>query len=200
MNTSRLKFPKAISGLLLTLLLAACGGDSPESLITSSKAYLTKNDTKAAVIQLKNALQQNPKLAEARFLLGSALLESGDIAGAEVELRKALELKHPADEVVPVLARTLLAGGKAKKLLEEFGKTKLAAGEPLAALNISLAAANASLGNRDTARELLAEALATKPDYLPARLADIRETAANKDLPGARSKIDTLLLKNPNNA
>lgn len=200
MKTSRPKFPKAISGLLLTLLLAACGGDSPESLITSSKAYLTKNDTKAAVIQLKNALQQNPKLAEARFLLGSALLESGDIAGAEVELRKALELKHPADEVVPVLARTLLAGGKAKKLLEEFGKTKLAAGEPLAALNISLAAANASLGNRDTARELLAEALATKPDYLPARLADIRETAANKDLPGARSKIDTLLLKNPNNA
>lgn len=67
MKTSRPKFPKAISGLLLTLLLAACGGDSPESLITSSKAYLTKNDTKAAVIQLKNALQQNPKLAEARF-------------------------------------------------------------------------------------------------------------------------------------
>lgn len=200
MKTSRPKLPKAISGLLLTLLLAACGGDSPESLITSSKAYLAKNDTKAAVIQLKNALQQNPKLAEARFLLGSALFESGDLAGAEVELRKALELKHPADEVVPVLARTLLAGGKAKKLLEEFGKTKLAPGEPLAALSISLAAANTSLGNRDTARELLTEALATKPDYLPALLADIRETAANKDLPGARSKIDALLLKNPNNA
>ena len=199
MKTSRPKFPKAISGLLLTLLLAACGGDSPDSLITSSKAYLAKNDTKAAVIQLKNALQQNPKLAEARFLLGSALLESGDIAGAEVELRKALELKHPADEVVPVLARTLLAGGKAKKLLEEFGNTKLAPGEPLAALNTSLAAANASIGNRDVTKQLLAEALATKPDYIPALLADIRETVANKDLHGARAKIDSLLLKNPGN-
>ena len=199
MKISRPKFPKAIPALLLTLLLAACGGDSPESLIASSKAYLAKNDTKAAVIQLKNALQQNPKLPEARFLLGSALLDSGDIAGAEVELRKALELKHPADEVVPLLARTLLAGGKAKKMLDEFGKTKLTAGEPLAALNTILATAHASLGNRDVAKELLAEALATQPDYVPARLADIRETAANKDLTGARSKIDALLSKNPNN-
>lgn len=200
MNSSPPKFPKAISTLLLTLLLASCGGDSPESLIASSKAYLAKNDTKAAVIQLKNALQKNPKLAEARFLLGSALLESGDIAGAEVELRKALELKHPADEVVPLLARTLLAGGNAKKLLDEFGKTKLTAGKPLAALNTSLAAANAALGHRDVAKALLAEALATQPDYVPALLADIRETAANNDLSGARSKTDALLLKNPSNS
>ncbi len=199
MKTSRPKFNKAISALFLTLLLAACGGESPESLIASSKAYMAKNDTKAAVIQLKNALQQNPTLAEARFLLGSALLETGDIAGAEVELRKALELKHPADEVVPLLARTLLAGGKAKKLLEEFGKTKLTAGEPLAAMNTTLAAANASLGKREVAKELLAEALATQPDYVPARLADIREAASSQDLTGARSKIDTLLLKHPSN-
>lgn len=199
MQTSHQTLPKNISALVLSLILTSCGGESTENLIASSKAYLAKSDTKAAVIQLKNALQQNPKLGEARFLLGSALLDSGDIAGAEVELRKALELKHPADQVVPVLARTLLVGGKAKKLLEEFGKTKLAGGEPLAALNTSLATANASLGNLNAAKELLAEALATQPDYLPALLADIRETAANKDLLGARSKIDALLLKNPSN-
>lgn len=127
MQTSHQTLPKSISALVLSLILTSCGGES-ENLIASSKAYLAKSDTKAAVIQLKNALQQNPKLGEARFLLGSALLDSGDIAGAEVELRKALELKHPADQVVPVLARTLLVGGKAKKLLEEFGKTKLAGG------------------------------------------------------------------------
>lgn len=66
-------------------------------------------------------------------------------------------------------------------------------------MNTSLATANASLGNLNAAKELLAEALATQPDYLPALLADIRETAANKDLLGARSKIDALLLKNPSN-
>ena len=197
MKFSHPKLPKAISCLLLTLLLSACGGDSTESLIASSKDYLAKNDTKAAVIQLKNALQQNPKLAEARFLLGSALLESGDVAGAEVELRKALELKQSPDTAVPVLARAMLASGHAKKLVEEFGNTKLTSGEPLAALNTTLSAANASLGNRDRSKELLAQALAAQPDYLPAVLADIRETAANKDLPGARAKIDALLQKYP---
>jgi len=199
MKPSSNTLPKAISALMLSLLLAACGGDSQESLLASSKAYLSKSDTKAAVIQLKNALQQNPNLAAARLLLGSALLESGDIAGAELELRKALDLKHPADEVLPILARTLLAAGKAQKLLEEFGKTKLTAGEPRAALDTSLAAANASLGNGDAAKELLAEALANQPDYFPARLADIRQTVASKDLPGAQTKIDALLLKYPSN-
>jgi len=199
MKTSRHQFPKAISTLLLTLLLAACSGDSPESLIASSKDFLAKNDAKSAVIQLKNAIQQNPKLAEARFLLGSALLENGDIAGAEVELRKALELKHPADEALPLLARALLAGGQAKKLVEEFGKIKLSAGEPLAAMNTYLAAAHSALGNREISQGLLAEALATKPDYVPALLADIRQTATNKDMPSATSKIDALLAKHPNN-
>jgi cellulose synthase operon protein C len=194
------KFHKSISALLLTLLIASCGGDSPETLISSSKEYLAKNDTKAAVIQLKNALQKNPNFAEARFLLGSALLESGDMAGAEVELRKALELKHPTDTVIPVLANAMLASGQAKKLVEEFGKTKLSAGEPLAALNTALASANALLGNRDAAKKLLAEALATKSDYVPALLSDVRESVVNKDISGARSKIDALLAKYPNNA
>lgn len=199
MKKSHSLFPTVISTALLTLMLGACGGDSAESLIASSRDYLAKNDSKAAVIQLKNALQKNPNLAEARFLLGSALLESGDIAGAEVELRKALELKHPADSTVPLLARAMLAGGQAKKLVDEFGKTKLSAGEPLAALNTSLSAAYAALGKRDQARELITEALAADPNHVPARLADIRFAVANKDQAGARSKLDALLAKHPSN-
>lgn len=199
MKKSRSLFPTIISTTLLTMMLGACGGDSPENLILSSKDYLAKNDSKAAVIQLKNALQKNPNLGEARFLLGSALLESGDIGGAEVELRKALELKYSPDAAVPLLARAMLAGGKAQKLADEFGKTKLTRGEPLASLNTTLSTAYASLGKRDVARDLLAEALAVSPEYVPARLAEIRETTSNKDIAGARSKLNALLTQTPNN-
>ncbi len=199
MKMSRSIFPTVILIALLTLMLGACSGDSTEKLIASSRDYLAKKDTKAAVIQLKNALQKNPNLAEARFLLGSALLESGDVAGAEVELRKALELKYSADATVPTLARAMLAGGQAKKLVDEFGKTKLSTGESLAALNTTLGSAYTALGKPEVAKELLAEALTVQPDYVPARLADIRQTVANKDIAGARSKLGALLTQHPSN-
>ena len=54
-------------------------GDNPDALLSSAKDYLAKNDRKAAVIQLKNALEKRPDFAEARFLLGQTLLGAGDI-------------------------------------------------------------------------------------------------------------------------
>lgn len=200
MKTSRPSFPHTVSALLLALLLGACGGESPEALISSSKEFLAKKDNKAAVIQLKNALKQNPNIAEARFLLGSALLESGDLAGAELELRKALELKHPADAVVPQLARAMLSLGQAKKMVDELGSITLSSNVAQASLNTSLSSAYAALGKEDDARRLLADALTANPDYEPARLADIRETIAQQDIPGAKAKIDAVLAKNSNSA
>jgi len=199
MKISRSVVSKSVSTLLIALILGACGGDSPESLIASSKDYLAKNDSKAAVIQLKNALQQNPNLAEARFLLGTALLDGGDITGAELELRKALELKYSPDAVVPLLANVMLAKGQAKKLIDDFGGVTLSPGEPLAALNTTLSVAYASLGRLDIAKQRLDAALATKPDYAPAQLADIRQRLAARDVASARSKIDALLSQNPAN-
>lgn len=200
MKMSRQNLPNKLSALLLALMLGACGGESTDGLIASSKEYLAKRDTKAAVIQLKNALQQNPKLAEARFLLGTALSDSGDQAGAELELRKALELKHPADIVIPALARTMLNLGQAKKLVDEFGNTTLTSAESQAALKTSLSAAYANLGKPDEAKKLLAEALVAHPDYEPARLADIRETIAQQDIQGAKGKIDALIAQHPTSA
>jgi len=50
---------------------------------------LAKNDRAAAVVHLRSALQKNPDLGEARFLLGQALFDAGDGLAAEKELRKA---------------------------------------------------------------------------------------------------------------
>src|SRR4029079_6040730 len=81
----------ATLALLAAAFLIGCAPDNPEALIASAKEYLAKNDRNAAVIQLKNALQKNPDLAEARFLLGKALLENGDVAGADKALDNATE-------------------------------------------------------------------------------------------------------------
>ena len=123
----------------LASLLPACADDSEAQLIASARSYLAKNDTKAAVIQLKNALQQQPSSAEARFLLGQALLESGDPAGAEVELRRAMDLKYDAARVTPLLARALLRQGEFDKLTQQFASTELSDAKAMGTLQLALA-------------------------------------------------------------
>ena len=188
-----------ISAAFLATMAGGCGGENPESLVASGKSFLAKNDNKAAIIQLKNALQINPNLGEGRFLLGKALLENGDFAGAEVELRKALDLKYTADQTIPLLAQALLATGKAKKVSDEFANTELPAGEPQANLKTTLSAAYAAQGNREAAQAALSAALATKPDYPPAQLANARFKASNRDLDAAQSILDSVLTNNPKN-
>lgn len=187
----------AISTVLLAAFIGGCGGDSPEALIASGKDFLGKNDSKAAVIQLKNALQKNPELGEARFLLGKALLDSGDVAGAEVELRKAFDLKYASDQSIPLLAQALLATGKAKKVTDEFAKVEFPTAEPLANLKTTLSIAYAAQGNREAAQKALDEALSAKPDYAPAQLANARIKAGSRNFAEAQAIVDGVLAKNP---
>jgi putative PEP-CTERM system TPR-repeat lipoprotein len=182
--------------LLVALLLAACS-EKPEAMIISAKEYLAKNDSKAAVIQIKNALQSDPNLPEARFLLGSALLDSGDPVGAETELRKALDLKHPQDAVVPPLAKAMLAQGQAKKLTEEFAKIDLTQPQAKASLQMSLASAYAMQSKPDLAQTALNAALLAEPGYAPALIAQARQKAGQGDIDGALAMTDEVIAKSP---
>ncbi len=185
-------------GLLVALAVASCGGEKPDAMLASARDYLAKNDPKAAVIQLKNALQKNPDLAEGRLLLGQALLRTGDAVGAETELRKALALQHPKEAVVPVLAQALMAQRQAKKLVDEFGSTELSQPAAQATLKTSLASAHAAMGKPALAEEALKAALAADPAYGPAVLQQAKAKANQKDYDGAFAVVDSILAKTPN--
>ena len=158
MSSSKRKFPTKLSALLIFLLLAACG-DKPDALLLSAKEYLAKNDNKAAVIQIKNVLQSNPDLPEARYLLGKALLDGGDPVGAETEFRKALDLKYTQDAVLPSLAHAILEQGNAKKLSDEFASIELQQPQAKASLLMSISAAYAMQGKTALSQSALAAAL-----------------------------------------
>jgi len=187
----------ALSALLATLILVGCGGETSESLLSSAKDYMAKNDNKAAVIQLKNALQSNPNLGEARFLLGKALLSSGDPTAAAVELRKANELKYPADQVTPLLARSQLMLGQSKKIIEDFAKVQLTSPESRADLQTTLAQAYLMTGKLEAAQAAYDAALAAVPDYGPAITGQARIKAGTRDLPGALALLGPVLEKSP---
>lgn len=196
MRTGPTFFATAAAAVLAAALLAGCA-DKPEAMVASAKEYLAKNDRNAAIIQLKNALQKNPDLAEARFLLGTASLEAGDIASAEKELRRATELGYPTEQVAPALARALVAKGEYKKVVDDFAKTDIASAEGKATLQTSLGDAWLALGKTDAARAAYAAALVAVPGYAPAQLAEARLKAGAGDLAGGMAQVDAALAKSP---
>lgn len=194
--------PRAVFSIfVLSLLLIACS-EKPETLLLSAKGYMAQHDSKAAIIQIKNALQINPNLPEARFLLGSALLEAGDGGGAEAELRKAMELKHPQDAVFPQLAKALLAQGQSRKLTDEFSHTALGDPSAQANLQLSLASAYADQGQTDQAHASVNAALQAAPEYPPALLERARQMIANQGIKGdmeeALALVNEVLGRTPN--
>ncbi|HSO44601.1 MAG TPA: tetratricopeptide repeat protein, partial [Rhodoferax sp.] len=181
---------------LLVALLLGCS-EKPEAMLSSAKDYLAKNDSKAAVIQIKNALQSNPNLPEARFMLGTALLNSGDPVGAETELRKALELNYSPDLVMPQLASAMLAQGQAKKLTDELGQVTLGDAGAKASLQTSLAVAYSQQGRAEPSEAALRAALAADPGYVPALLVQARQQAARRDFDGALASAEEAIAKSP---
>ena len=106
----------AAVAIACALALAGCGKDSSTSLISSGTELLAKKEPGSAVIQFKAALQKDPSSAQARYLLGKALLEAGDPSGATLELSKAMDAQYDQTLVLPVLARAMLLSGGARKL------------------------------------------------------------------------------------
>lgn len=178
---------------LCVVLLAACGGDSPDALVKSAKDYLTKGDSNAAVIQLRNALQKAPDNAEARYLLGVTLTGRRDPASGVKELRKALQLGYPADQTLPALAGALLDDGDAKELVDEFGNTTLGSPDAQAAFKTTIGKALFSLGKPKDAEGAFNAALAAKADYADALLGIASLKASTGDLEAAQKIVDVVL-------
>lgn len=185
--------------LSVALLLSACGNSDPQKMVESARDYMDKKDNAAAIIQLKNALQEKPDLAEARFLLGKALLANGDPVGGQTELQKALDLGYSADEVTPLLARSRLSQGQFVEVTKDYGKVQLTNAESNATLKTLVAVAWRQQGNQDAFQSSLQEALAAKPDHEPALIEQARFKAAQRDFDGALAVLATLLAKSPKN-
>ena len=187
---------RRVLALLTLAALAACSQRSEQDLMAAAEKRIAQKDTSGAVIELKNLLQQNPDNARARHLLGKSLLESGDFAGAEVELRRASELGAPRDELVPLLAQALLNSGQGRKLIGEFGDQSLADPSAMSTLQQNLALAYLAEGNLGEAKAASARALQLKPDAEDAIVVGARTKLAGGLIDEALAALDALLAKN----
>lgn len=189
-------FPRLLAATVIVALTACGSSATPQARVESAKAQIAKRDFKAAVIELRNALQKNADMAEARYLLGVALAESGDGRTAEKELRKALELGWDRNVAIPRVARLMVEFGDHDKVIDEFANTQLTEAAANAELQAVLGDAQLASGKLDDARTAYLTSLTFAPDnpYAALGLARIRSTEG--DLPGAIAMVDKVLAAN----
>lgn len=148
---------KLIIAATAVVLLAGAGGGGlwayhrlSRDPLKDAAALLAKGDVQGAGLVLREAVQKDPKNAKALARLGGIQIMLGDPVAAERELRAAQAAGYKGADLMPLLARALLAQRRGAEVLAQFvpdglpptdaadllvtrGLAHLAAGDPLAA-------------------------------------------------------------------
>jgi putative PEP-CTERM system TPR-repeat lipoprotein len=96
------KFSPYRPSVLLALISVLAAGPvacapKGEALYAEAEQALAKGDFDTAIIHLRNFVAADPQHAAGRALLGQALVESGEIQAAGIEIRKAKDLGAPRE-------------------------------------------------------------------------------------------------------
>lgn len=182
---------------LMLVMLGACSDPTPESLVASGVQHLDGDNPETALIEARNALEADPELPEARLLMGRVLVEIGNPASAEIELRKALQLGKPEAAVLPDLVRAMILQGQFKKAVDEFGGASPKDAKALASVKASLATAFMFLGRPAEAESAVEAALNAVPNHGAAETVKVRLLAAKGSTVEAKSLMTKVLERNP---
>ena len=103
--------------LSLLSLLSGCAGATPEEHLAAAQTQVAENKFNAALLELKNAVQKDPQLADARALLAHVHLRLGDIPAALKEAERALDLGRDDQENLWTLYRAKLGLGQFSEVI-----------------------------------------------------------------------------------
>jgi len=190
----------SLLALLLGVALAAPDGradvsDQSRSYYESALERIEEGDGRAAIVQLRNALQADPANHEARVLLGKLRLAAGEPEAAEKDLRLALEGRY-SDEAEVLLGRALVDQLKFEDVIRIVSRDALTE-ERLQDKLIVLADAYWGLRNLAEVEALYDQVLATWPDNQEARLGVARLHLAHNQRGRAEEITDELLARFP---
>lgn len=201
---------KLMASVLLVLVAVAptaCGllVDEEARLERARQSY-ANGDVASAIVDLRALLQANPEQADARLLLGEALLASRDLTGAEKEFNRGVEILRkavpPADTALVVEATGKLAA--LQLALRDFASARanadaVLAAEPAHAAALMIAGQSAYLASdnaaaRQYATRLLEASAGDPAAHVLLGFVDAREGA----FAAAEMHFNEVLARQPN--
>lgn|GEM_PF-7124821 len=176
-------------------MLVGCEVDVGDSL-QRAQNYEAAGNYRAAVIEIKTFLQQEPKNAKARWMLGQIYLHLENGVSAEKELTVAQSLGINDDSIVPSLAMAFVLQNKYDDVLKLVGGPTLSEnsrGELAASEAIALLSKN----DKVKAIEKLESALAIAPTSPWVQLLNARYLVETDQFESAKDVLAHLLTTHP---
>lgn len=193
MNRCGFKIYSTIVLVLGVLLVVSCSRLqlTEEQYIEKGKNYLAQGQTRAAIIEFKNALQVNSKNATAREMLGRIYVEVGDGVSGEKELTRAIELGDDSVETKIDLAHALLLQGKYHEVLQKFQEAQNS--------ELQLVVADAYMATDDfkRAKSYIDKANSLAADSIPVKLAMSKLAIFQNDYERANTILHDVLTSAP---
>lgn len=186
-----------LAGLLLSWPAAAA-----DRAMKASEYYedalvrLNRNDTKGAIIQLKNALQQDSKNLPALVLLGKAYLKAGQPLGADRVLADAERIGADRTELIATQVEVYHLLGRNQALLDRFSPAGLPPAIRYKVL-VARAYAQIDLGKETDAVQSLDQAMQIDPNNPAALVAQSLAHLRRGSFPEAQKLALAAIAKNP---
>lgn len=189
----RLTIARSWLMLPLLVLLASCDLFVDDATrVERARVHLDEGSYRAAVIELKNVLRNDPENIEARALLGEVLVGQGDAAGATKELTVAREKGASADLYMVPLAEAMLREAKFSEVVA-LNPEQISDPGLRARLLALIGRAEYSRGNSGTARRRFEQALELDPEQSDALVGMARIARERGDLEGAGEVLQQLV-------
>jgi putative PEP-CTERM system TPR-repeat lipoprotein len=166
-----------------------------EALVQRAAQERDNGDFRAAMLDLKNALQKNPANAEARLALGEVTLATGDAPSAIRELEVARDKGVPLERVRPALAKAYLAMGRLEDTLKLIGTPT--DGPRVAELLATRGVALLSLGKLPDARASFEQSLQKDPKNVEGLMGLAAVVAQTEGVPAGLKVMDDAVQADP---
>lgn len=192
---------RCLTTSLLTCVLCLASFSSlagkADDYVAEARGYINKGEIKAAVIELKNALQNDPSHTQARLLLGSLYLRTNDGPAAAKEYGRARDLGAAAADWMPGYARALSLQNEQRAIIDEIQVDDSL--PPTVRAELLALRGNAFLARNEStqATKEYDAALAADPGNSSARLGKVQILLRDGNEAEALEHLDVVVRDNP---